>query len=74
LLHQWFTIDDDESGPLMMRNERTGDHGLPRPGRCDENTQFVIAECSQRSFLVLSKLESRREFEWFGIRTILVDD
>jgi len=34
----------------------------------------VIAERSQRSFLVFSKLEGGSEFNWFGIRAILVDD
>ena len=57
----------------MVRNECAGDHGLPGTGRCHENAQFVGAECSKCSHLLIAKLKGRCEFNLIGIRSTLVN-
>ena len=68
LLHQRLTIDDHECRYLVVRNERTGDHGLACARWRDEDSQIVLSQSVEGRALFTSELGCKDKVRRLRIR------
>ena len=68
LLYQRLTIHDHESRYLVVRYERTGDHGLACARWRDENSQIVLSQSVEGRALFIIELGRKDKVRRLRIR------